>query len=447
MSINTTIFLYKLAFLYNAYEKTYSPIPLTTSSPCNNKSFNYSQQKKSRPIRLLNMNAQSIKNKRAEFCNLVESTQPDVIVCTETWLNSDIANGEIFSQDIAKKFNVFRRDREHTKGGGVFIAVSSDLVCSREYKLETDCEILWVKICIAGCKSLHICAYYNPHEENELSLANFVKSVQLVHNLSSHIWIAGDMNFPGYDWLNNCLKPNCSYPSLTTRLVDLIDDCGFTQMVTAPTRGANTLDLFITNNDSLINTVKYIPGLSDHDIVYVEGDINPIVNKQKPRKIFLYNKADWVGLRKHINDFSESFVSTNLLHPGKSVNQLWDSFKLELEKSINKYIPFKSAKRRNGLPYMTTEIKRLMKKRDKLHPKKDPTYKKLKHLVQKKLRAEYWLYIEDVITPLDNTDKYKASKRFWSFVKHSKSDITGMPPLETQWPNGDRCCRQSKTVK
>ena len=71
------------------------------------------------------MNAQSIKNKRAEFCNLVESTQPDVIVCTETWLNSDIANGEIFSQDIAKKFNVFRRDREHTKGGGVFIAVSS----------------------------------------------------------------------------------------------------------------------------------------------------------------------------------------------------------------------------------------------------------------------------------------------------------------------------------
>ena len=53
----------------------------------------------------------------------------------------DIANGEIFSQDIAKKFDVFRRDREHTKGGGVFIAVSSDLVCSREYKLETDCEI------------------------------------------------------------------------------------------------------------------------------------------------------------------------------------------------------------------------------------------------------------------------------------------------------------------
>jgi hypothetical protein len=65
----------------------------------------------------------------------------NVIVCTETWLNSDIENGEIFSQDIAKKFNVIRRDREHIKGGGVFIAVSSDPVCSREYKLETDCEI------------------------------------------------------------------------------------------------------------------------------------------------------------------------------------------------------------------------------------------------------------------------------------------------------------------
>ena len=79
---------------------------------------------------------------------------------------------------------------------------------------------------------------------------------------------------------------------------------------------------------------------------------------------------------------------------------------------------------------MTTEIKRLMKKRDKLHAKKDPTYKKLKHLVQKKLRAAYWLYIEDVISPLDSTDTYKACKRFWSFIKHSRSDITGMPPLK-----------------
>jgi hypothetical protein len=79
---------------------------------------------------------------------------------------------------------------------------------------------------------------------------------------------------------------------------------------------------------------------------------------------------------------------------------------------------------------MTTEIKRLMKKRDKIHAKKDQTYKKLKHLVQKKLRAAYWLYIEDVISPLDSTDTYKSCKRFWSFIKHSRSDITGMPPLK-----------------
>ena len=51
-------------------------------------------------------------------------------------------------------------------------------------------------------------------------------------------------------------------------------------------------------------------------------------------------------------------------------------------------------------------------------------------MIQRKLRAAYWNYLEDIITPTDNNDVPAASKRFWSFIKHSKSDATGIPPLK-----------------
>ena len=92
-------------------------VPIATSSPNVNNpessdcsfaslpSSNYSHsatlqsssrswRRKFRPVHLLNLNAQSTRNKIAEFCNLIESTVPNIIICTETWLNTDIATAE-----------------------------------------------------------------------------------------------------------------------------------------------------------------------------------------------------------------------------------------------------------------------------------------------------------------------------------------------------------------
>ena len=52
--------------------------------------------------------------------------------------------------------------------------------------------------------------------------------------------------------------------------------------------------------------------------VTMEGAISPIVNKQKPRKIHLYKKADWDGFKEFIQGFSDEIVIENLF-PGKKV--------------------------------------------------------------------------------------------------------------------------------
>ena len=63
-----------------------------------------------------------------------------------------------------------------------------------------------------------------------------------------------------------------------------------------------------------------------------------------------------------------------------------------------------------------------MRKRDKLHPRKDPRYKTIKHQVQKKFPAAYWQYVEEIITPTNDEDSMGGNKQLWGFFKPFKSD-------------------------
>lgn len=93
-----------------------------------------------------------------------------------------------------------------------------------------------------------------------------------------------------------------------TQFVDLLDDLSLTQLITTTTRGNNTLDLVITNNPSLITACRVISGVSDHDAVLTEINIKSLRNKQTPRKIPLYKKANWEGLKKHISYFGKGLT-------------------------------------------------------------------------------------------------------------------------------------------
>ena len=73
-----------------------------------------------------------------------------------------------------------------------------------------------------------------------------------------------------------------------------------------------------------------------------------------------------------------------------------------------------------------------MRKRDKLHARKDPRYKTIKHQVQKKFRAAYWQYVEKIITPTNDEDSMGANKQLWGLFQRFKSDSEGVPPLKHQ---------------
>lgn len=65
------------------------------------------------------------------------------------------------------------------------------------------------------------------------------------------------------------------------KFLDLIHDTicsNLKQIVSFPTRKDHVLDLFMTNRPSLVNRCEPLPGIVDHDIVYI--DITASKDKQ-----------------------------------------------------------------------------------------------------------------------------------------------------------------------
>jgi hypothetical protein len=166
-------------------------------------------------------------------------------------------------------------------------------------------------------------------------------------------------------------------------------------MVEEPTREPNTLDLIITNFQNCFNRIETIPGLSDHDIVFAELNTIPTKCTQRPRKIPLYKKAKWENIKDKLKMINEEIEK--MYQKGNSTQELWDYFKKELEDSIDENIPQKTSKIKDGNPWITMDIKRIIQKRDRLYkkqkksgdPKHKKKYKELKRLVQREIRRAY----------------------------------------------------------
>ena len=399
------------------------------------------KQGKRAVLKILNVNCQSAKAKKQQLHHMIHTVKPDVIIGTESWLKQNDIDDECAPKDL---YEVYRKDRKHAKGGGVFVAISRDLVTEEEPELDTDCEIIWCKISIVGLKTLHIGAYYRPHEGDEKSLDELQKSLSRLGDTDQSILLGGDFNFPGWDWKNKRLTPGkTNYPGLHQRFGELLNERGLEQMVEEPTRGEATLDLMVTNNPTRISKVQVIPGISDHDCVLIDLDQRVIRHKQTPRQIPLYKKAQWEELEQHMRQAGEEIKEQANT---ASADTLWELFSNAIQEGVRKFIPHKTCKARDNLPWVTPEIRKMIKRKNRLSYKKRKSrnfnrsslqfqtlsekIRLLNKNIQKEMRRAYWNHIESLITPGASDGEYTGMKRFWTFIKHQRKDASGVAPLK-----------------
>ena len=214
---------------------------------------------------------------------MIEEHTPDVITGTESWLTPSIYSNEI----LPANYYVFRKDRSDGYGE-VFLAIRNNLTCET-LSIDSQCEIVVCKVSTNSPCSIIICCEYRPPNcdlEYLQELHKVLESLILSHP-NSMIWITGDLNLPIVDWSNNTVTTASYSTPLYTTFWDFILTYCFTQIVDFPTRGRNILDIFCTNRPAMINECFLIPGISDHEALYIQSYISiPSPSKIK-KKIYL----------------------------------------------------------------------------------------------------------------------------------------------------------------
>ncbi|XP_062578472.1 uncharacterized protein LOC134240394 [Saccostrea cucullata] len=329
---------------------------------------------------------------------------------TESWLDSGIKSEEVFPDN----FKHYRKDRSDGKrGGGVFILVADKYLSSmpEELKVEGAHELLWVKVKVKSVPDLYVGSFYRPPTAADSGYLEVLRQSLTRIPRSAHIWLGGDFNLPDMDWSTDSPQPSGSNITLCNQLITIASDFSLNQMVHEPTRTtettSNILDLFFTNNHTLINKYDVISGIPDHEAVYVESILRAVRPKRPPRKVFMYSKADLENFRHDLKTFCSTYTKAI---SELSVDSCWELFKDTLLGVLEKHIPSKlMSGNKVHKPWITKEVKRKMRKRNKLFTKQ-------------KLKKS--------IGNAESDTQPNKQIRFWRFVNAMRKDSNGVSPLK-----------------
>ena len=197
------------------------------------------------PLRILIMNCQSIKNKKAELHTIIDSAKPDIILGNDSWFTPDIKNSEIFPDS----FDAVQKDRASDAPGGVFIAFKRDLLCTETLELDANCKIVWCKMNIIGCRTLYLGSFYRPPDKMDNDyLEEFNSSLsRIMLNRTAHVLVGGDFNCGDIEWSHMQVPHGVQKRQSQQQLLDIIGEHCLTQVVNIPTKNDKTLDLLFTN--------------------------------------------------------------------------------------------------------------------------------------------------------------------------------------------------------
>jgi hypothetical protein len=213
-------------------------------------------------------------------------------------------------------------------------------------------------------------------------------------------------------------------------VVEVTSEAFLTQIHEEPTRENNILDVVFCSNPSLVKNSTSVPGISDHSAVVTDLNTKVYFQKQKPRSIYQYAKANWEKVREDLTEMVNDVKA--LYSDGADVDRMWCTFKEAIKTTVNKHVPSKTIGKKTRIPWLTQETKRLLRKKKRLFRQAKKTknwanYKFIQKECKKRIRKAEWDHINDTISKglLNNN-----SKPFWNYVKSKKNDNIGIAPLK-----------------
>ena len=327
---------------------------------------------------------------------MVHEENYDIFAVSESWLNSTVRNAEV---EITG-YRLSRLDRLGKSGGGVCVYVKSTLKYTVLKDLtgisDSGFHQLWIQIQHKKLRSILLCVCYRPPDCPVSCFTNhFMAEYTRALIYGKDILVVGDLNC-------NLLKTTQEAEALR----DMCCSLNLVQLIDKPTRvtlqSSSLIDVIMTSSESLIVKSGVVEvNISDHFLVSCE------LNLKKPKL-----KPTYINARSFKDYDRNQFVMDLAQIPWHEnfsiddVNEKLSSFNGHFLSILEKHAPVKSMKiRYRRCPFMSREIKELMKNRDKLHKLARRTkmttdwdnYRVCRQAVKKALRESERKYVQNEI--------------------------------------------------
>jgi len=364
-------------------------------------------------LKLIHMNAQSLIShaKQSEFIDTFLDSDIDIVAVSETWLKDNI-------QVVIPGYNMFHVNRPEKRiGGGVAIFVKCNLdskIVTQSTGEEGRPEFVIIEV-QAGLNKVLVACLYRPPKIGYLDAFQ-----DAIYNLSvnyKYTFVCGDLN------------ARFGSGSDETKIIcDLLSLCNLHCVPYGPTYHTadcnSNLDVICSNcPDMLIDYGQTIAsGFSAHDLLFAVYDL-PV--PYMPKQTITYRdfkNIDMENLNVDLlnapwqNVYDESDIDSKL--------EKFNSILLDL---MDKHAPLITLTlKKSSQPWMTSEIRSLMKTRDKIRAKylrtKKPeikeNFKLLRNQVKQKIRNAKAVFYYGKFSTGD-------SKKLWATVR--SLNITSTP--------------------
>ena len=150
------------------------------------------------------------------------------------------------------------------------------------------------------------CSIYRPPSPGEIASIRALSADLEFHSRSSIATIVtGDLNVHHLRWLRYLNAITVESRALRT----MCSDKGLRQFVNSPTRINHLLDLVLSELDEPLVKVTVLPEIADHNLVFTEINANLSTAPPLERMVWLYDSADWRGLRNFFANTDWSWLS------------------------------------------------------------------------------------------------------------------------------------------
>ncbi|ELU16651.1 hypothetical protein CAPTEDRAFT_189659, partial [Capitella teleta] len=212
---------------------------------------------------------------------------------------------------LPDSFNVYRKDRSTTqpskRGGGILLAIDTNIKSNRPDDLENDFEIIVCEIICKRRSKIAVILCYKPPDSDSASFnASLTAILDNVYREFQDVCMHGDFNLPAIDWRH----PDRCSRATDSEFVCITQSHSLEQINFNPSNAyGNVLDIIFTSDLNLLYDVVALEDVfpSDHKVLYFNVALSlPIVSKHT-RNVFNFKWANLTMLQSKLNRLSECF--------------------------------------------------------------------------------------------------------------------------------------------